>query len=264
MGTGYSKLFSIGITAFVVGAVLFFFVFSGPRKSHGAVSSASAPPRALGEENHELHKFSLTGFDDHGKKFWNLEGETAKVDPSQSVYLDDHVTLRLKDDTVVRTDHLEWLPEKGRLRTPAPVYVDHPDIQIKGMGAFGKLNENFIQINRQIEVRIHQTTQLVCQGPMKIFYKENRISFYRKVKVTDERGVLTADRMEVFLDSKEKKVRQITAFGRVVVERGSDVTRAEKATYLVATGVVRLEGNPEIILNQTTAGGEDFNIGGSS
>ena len=203
----------------------------------------------------ELQKFSLSGFDEKGKRFWKLEGDAAKIDQGQTVYLKNNVTLHLRDDTVVRTDRLEWSQGGGELRTDAPVFVDHQNTKIKGMGAYGLPNQSFIQINKTIEMVINSVTTITCDGPMKIFYHDNKAIFYRNVKVVDGRGVLTAKRMDVYFDNQDKKVTQIIALGDVVIERGTDRTRSQRAIYTPSTGSLRLEGNPEVTLSKGSSPG---------
>ncbi len=202
----------------------------------------------------QFQKFSLTGFDETGKSSWKLEGDAAKIDPGQSIYLDQNVTLHLKDNTTVRTDHVQWSQDGGTMRTDALVFVDHQNAKVEGRGALGKPNEGFIQLNRDITMTINATTNLVCQGPLKIFYNLNTMSFFRKVKVTDLRGVLSANRMDVKFEPDQKKIKEIIAIGNVVIERGADTTRSRKAIYTVANGSIRLEGNPEITLRKGAGG----------
>jgi lipopolysaccharide export system protein LptA len=204
-------------------------------------------------KNQKLQKFNLTGFDNQGKKFWNLEGETAKIEPSQTVFLEQNVTLRLKDNTVITTDKVEWSQSKGTLVTNAPVFVEHENAKIKGIGARGRPAENFVQLNRHIEMLINESTRISCRGPMKIYYNENRMIFYRNVRIRDSRGVLTARRMDVTFDPQTKKIDQVVASGDVVIVRGSDKSRSKKAIYTVATGAVRLEGNPEITIQEDSS-----------
>lgn len=232
----------------VLGAL--FSLVQGKKTILSSHSQTSRADLINSSQDQQLQKFSLVGFDDKGKKFWNLEGDTAKIDPAQRIFLDQNVTLKLKDDTVIRTDHVQWLQGGGVLKTNAPVFVDHQSVKIKGVGAFGKPSESFIQLNRHIEMVINQTTTLTCYGPMKIFYKESKIIFYQNVKVKDQRGVLSANRMDVFFNPSDKKISQIIARGDVVIERGTDTTRSERAIYSVATGSIRLEGNPEVTLHK--------------
>ena len=232
---------------------LFYFLWSAKPITAPAPAPARQELIRSGTDQ-KLQKFKLTGFDDKGKSNWNLEGDSAKIDPGQSVFLDQNVTLRMKDDTVIRTDHVQWSQDGGTLRTNAWVTVDHQTVKVKGRGAYGRPNEGFIQLNRDIDMVLNDVTHLVCQGPMKIFYNQNRMYFYRKVKVTDQRGTLSANRMDVLFDSTKKKVKEIIAIGNVVIERAGDTTHSRRAIYSLDTGSVRLEGNPEITLNKGGGG----------
>ncbi len=234
-------------------AVLFLFLHV--RSSARLKNSRGESREEIIRSSHDqkLQKFSLTGFDDKGQKFWNLEGDTAKIDLGDTVFLEDNVTLKLKNDTIIKTDHVTWTQDKGLLRTNSPVFVTRDDTHIKGKGAYGRLHESFVQINREVEMDIQPGTRLTCLGPMKIFYNENRMVFFRHVTVTDSKGTLTSNRMDVYFDPEQKKTKEIIAIGDVVIDRGSDTTRAERATYLPATGSVKLEGSPEITLHQGSA-----------
>ena len=136
------------------------------------------------------------------------------------------------------------------LKTDAPVLVDHHHTKIKGLGAYGLPNQSFIQLNKDIEMTVNAVTTITCDGPMKFYYHENKAVFYRKVKVIDGRGILTARRMDVYFDDQEKKVTQIIALGDVVIERSGDTTRSQRAIYTPSTGSLRLEGSPEVTLHK--------------
>lgn len=224
-----------------------------PRHAEDPVSKEARERLISSSAEQELQKFSLSGFDEKGKRFWKLEGDAAKIDQGQTVYLKNNVTLRLRDDTLVKTDRLEWAQGGGELRTNAPVFVDHQSTKIKGLGAYGRPNQSFIQINETIEMIVNSTTTITCDGPMKIFYQDNKAIFYRNVKVVDGRGVLTAKRMDVYFDNQEKKVTQIIALGDVVIVRGNDKTRSQRAIYTPSTGSLRLEGNPEVTLSRKSS-----------
>ena len=238
----------IGLTALL--AVAAFWPLQRKKAQAAVRTRVSREELVRSSADQKLQKFSLTGFDEKGGKFWNLQGDVAKIDVGQTVYLDENVTLKVGDSTTVRTDRVQWSQESGKLVTEAAVYVDHENARVKGMGAVGRLNDHFIQLNRQIEMDLNRTARLTCDGPLKIFYDENKMIFYRNVKVTDERGTLTAKRMEVLFDADARKVKQIIAIGDVVINRGTDTTRSQRAIYTLATGSVRLEGSPHITLHK--------------
>ena len=237
----------------LTGAVLFYY---GNLKFRRAPSVSSPLRSELVNSSHDqqLQKFSLTGFDDTGKSNWKLEGDAAKVDPGRTVYLDQNVTLKLQDNTLIRTDHVQWSQDGGELRTASIVTVEHENATVRGRGAYGRPNEGYIQLNHDIEMLINGSTKLNCVGPLKIYYHENLMSFFRKVKVVDSRGVLTSNRMDVKFDPVSKRIKEITALGNVVIVRGQDTTRSQRAIYSVDTGSVRLEGSPEVTLHKGSGG----------
>ncbi len=238
--------------ALLLGAFVFFFVQG---KIQNSSPKKTRQPAAAAETSHEqrLKKFNLTGFDDKGEKFWNLQGESAKIDVGQTVFLDENVTLRLRDNTLIKTDHVQWSQDGGTMRTNSKVFVDHATVKVTGIGAVGRPNDGFIQLNRKIHMVTDNGAVLTCDGPMKIYYNQNKMVLYRNVKVTDQRGTLTAKRMDVLFDSKEQKAKKIIAEGDVVIQRGTDTTRSRRAIYTVANGSIRLEGDPEITMHKESA-----------
>lgn len=235
------------------GLLLIFWGYGKPEKAVKKTGVQESRERIIGASaDQELQKFSLSGFDEKGRRSWKLEGDAARIDQGQTVYLRNNVTLRLHEDTLVRTDRLEWSQGGGMMSTDAPVFVDHQNTKIKGIGAYGLPNQSFIQLNSTIEMLVNAVTTIACDGPMKIYYRENKAVFFRKVKVVDARGVLTARRMDVYFDNQEKKVTQIIALGDVVIERGSDTTRSKRAIYTPSTGSLRLEGSPEVTLHKNS------------
>ena len=249
-----SKNFPLLLLPVTIVAAVFFYYWKMKEDKSAVPADPARSELIQSSHDQELQKFSLTGFDQTGKSSWKLEGDTAKIDPGQSIYLDQNVTLRLKDDTVIRTDHVQWSQDGGTLRTDAIVHVDHQNAKVTGRGAYGKPNDGFIQLNRDINMTIDATTNLVCQGPLKIFYNQNTMSFFRKVRVIDQRGIVSANRMDVKFEPDQKKIKEIIATGNVVIERGNDTTRSRKAIYTVEGGSIRLEGNPEITLRKGAGG----------
>ena len=161
MGRGHAQVFQVNsikrnfpfyLFIVLLLAAFAFFFFQGKKQNDAKRKTHS--PKEMIDSSHDqrLQKFTLTGFDDKGQKFWNLQGESAKIDAGQTIYLDENVTLRLRDNTVVRTDHVQWSQGGGTMRTNSPVFVSHETVKVKGMGAVGRPSDSFIQLNRQIEI----------------------------------------------------------------------------------------------------------------
>lgn len=255
MGGVRSKTFPLLILPFIItGAVAFHYRNVKMSRSVPRLPDPERSELVRSGADQQLQKFSLAGFDDAGDSDWKLEGETAKIDPGQTVFLDQNVTLRLRDNTIIRTDHVQWSQGGGTLRTDSIVTVEHENATVRGKGAYGRPNDGFIQLHREIEMIINRSTRLTCTGPLKVYYNQNLMTFYRKVKVVDAKGVLSSSRMDVTFDADTRKIKEIIAVGGVVIERGQDVSRSQRAIYSVDTGSVRLEGSPEITLHQKTGG----------
>ena len=258
-GAVFKRNFPFYLFILVLSGAFVFFFMQG--KEHRHISKPSTPQAVIDtSHDQELKKFTLTGFDDKGQKFWNLQGDSAKIDAGQTVFLDQNVTLHLKDGTVIRTDHVQWSQDGGTMRTNSPVFVDHDSIKVKGIGAVGRPNDSFIQLNHQIQMVDANGSVLTCDGPMKIYYNENKMFFYRNVKAVDQRGTLKAKRMDVFFEPTQKKVTQIIANGEVEILRGTDTTHSQRAIYTVATGSIRLEGNPDITVHKGSASLLDYGL----
>lgn len=245
----------------LISAFLFFFV-QGKLHKPAVKKKASTQQAVAASHDQEVKKFTLTGFDDKGQKFWNLQGETAKINAGQKIFLDQNVTLKLQDNTVIRTDHVEWSQDGGVMTTDAPVFVDHSTVKVKGIGAVGRPNESFIQLNRQIEMNTNQGSTLTADGPMKIYYNDNKMVLYRNVKVVDARGIVKAKRMEVLFDPQEKKAKQIICTGDVRIERDGDTTKSQRAIYTVSNGSIRLEGSPEITMKKGSTAMAQYGFSG--
>ncbi len=244
------KNFPLLLLPITIFAALFYFYTENKAQKIAKRKERARTEMVQSSQDQQFQKFNLTGFDERGKSAWNLQGDTAKVDPGQTVYLDQNVTLKLRDNTIVRTDRVQWSQDGGTLETDSIVYVDHQNAKVTGHGAYGRPNEGFLQLNRDIEMIILPNTRLTCAGPLKIFYNQNIMTFYRRVRVRDDKGTLTANRMDVHFEPTEKKIKEIIATGNVIIERDQDTTHSKRAIYSVDTGSIRLEGNPEITLNQ--------------
>lgn len=249
-GAVFKRNFPFYLFAFLLLGAFAFLFFQGKAQKYTRKKDPQTKTIADSGRDQRLQKFTLTGFDNTGQKFWNLQGETAKIDPGQTIYLDENVTLRLKDNTVIRTDRVQWSQDGGTMRTDAPVFVDHEAVKVKGIGAVGRPSDSFIQLNRKIEMTANDGSVLTCEGPMKIYYNENKMVLYRNVKAVDKRGTLLAKRMDVFFEDEKKEVKQIIATGDVSILRGSDTTHSKRAIYTVATGSIRLEGDPDITVHE--------------
>jgi lipopolysaccharide export system protein LptC len=234
------------LTAGILGIVILLF------NSYRPVSSDLPAPDAGDPKGQTIEHFELEGYDDDGNASWRLVGESARVSPSTDVFIERDVVLTMLGGAIIRSDKVYWQNSKTRFMTSQPVKVLHRNIEVEGRGAIGKLNQKSIQINQDVRMRIEPDGTLVtCRGPMRILQGESRVVLYHDVRIHDQRGNLTADRMDAFFDPETKKIVMITATGHVRITKDGDLSIANKAIYDTRTGSIRLEGMPEISIRDT-------------
>ncbi len=198
----------------------------------------------LGE--HMIEEFTLEGFNGDGQRVWRLEGDLAHVGPEGDVFIERDIVLDIRGKTRIQSDKVLWQGERKRFMTNQPVRVEHQGILIHGRGGLGKVDDEFVQINQDVEMELQRGTVLTCRGPVKIYGQRNAIVYHRDVTVTDPEGRLTADKMDVAFDHDRLKIEEVIAEKNVVIEREGDTTHSEMAIYNAATGSVKIVGRAEI------------------
>lgn len=222
------------------------------------VTPRNDAPVAPSEQEQILEHFELEGFDAEGNQSWHLVGESAHVSLNKDVYIERNAILTLNRVTRVYADKVFWQHNKSRFITNQPVRIVHEGVEILGVGAQGRLNEKFVQLNENIRMNMSPGTVITAKGPMRVFQDRNQAILYRDVWILDPRGAVSSDRMDAFFDAESRQINQVIATSNVRISRGEDVTFAQKATYNVLTGSVKLEGAPEIEIADTTEAKEKY------
>ena len=88
----------------------------------------------------------------------------------------------------------------------------------------------------------------------------NTVTFIGDVTLKKETLTLTADRLVVYYDTKDKGVREIEARDHVVVRQDGRVAMANKAVYYSKDEKIVLTGEPRIIENENQLGGERITL----
>ena len=86
------------------------------------------------------------------------------------------------------------------------------------------------------------------------------VTFIGGVTLKKETLTLTADRLVVYYDTKDKGVREIEARDNVVVRQDGRVAMANKAVYYSKDEKIVLTGEPRIIENENQLGGERITL----
>ncbi len=77
---------------------------------------------------------------------------------------------------------------------------------------------------------------------LEVFNREGRAVFTGNVKVADEHGKISANRMEVYYETGGDTIKHIEAYGQVEIVRENIVGRGQRAQYDVRADTVVLDG----------------------
>lgn len=102
-------------------------------------------------------------------------------------------------------------------------------------------------VAEQVKVTIYPSTIITCDGALEVDYEHAKATFHENVHVTDERGELFADVMDVFF-TPSHEISQVHASGHVRIVRGDDTAYSDEAVYLQKEGKVFLTGQPKLVL----------------
>lgn len=261
------------IAFLMISGILF---YGCAKKEKPIIKEAEKMPEAGVDQ--KVLSFNLAGYAEDGKKKWEVLGESANViadivnmdnivakaygaDTSMTltakkgeydklnnkVKLWDNVVATTNDGAKLNTDQLIWDSKGGKVSTDSFVKVEKDNMSSEGKGA--SLDPKFKQIEFKDEVIVKQgATTVTCDGPLEVDYEKNIAIFNNNVKVTDERGEIKANKMEVIFDKASKKLVKVIAEGNVNIVRGENSTFSEKAIYTFDDGKAVLTGSPKIVI----------------
>lgn len=222
--------------------------------------------------------FDLSGYTEDGDTKWDIHGESAdvsgdvvKVDrisantyekemntmltaekgefskKDKNVTLERNVTVITSDGIKLTTDVLEWLSKTNEVVTDSFLVVEKDDMYASGRGARARINAKTVLVKEEIFVKQGELT-ITCNGPLEINYGENKASFYDDVKVTEPRGQMRADRLDVFFSAETRQIERIVAENNVVLTQDGNTAMGQKAVYTIADGRAILTGSPTITI----------------
>ncbi len=157
----------------------------------GLLFFAQPQPRAYGQANttegqQQMGDFSLSGFEEKGKKSWDLTGKQADIadeviklnniesnsygiqentkltaqrgDFNRSkgdVHLEDDVVITTSSGVKLTTDSLDWNRQAQLVTTPDKVNIVKDDVTINGQGARANTGLNKVNLEKDVTVQIN-------------------------------------------------------------------------------------------------------------
>jgi lipopolysaccharide export system protein LptA len=86
------------------------------------------------------------------------------------------------------------------------------------------------------------------------------VTFTGNVTLKKDGMTLTSDSMVVSYDAQSRGIREINAFGNVVIHKDSRVAYSNKAAYYSRDEKIVLTGDPRIVENENQLGGETITL----
>lgn len=229
----------------------------------------------------KILSFNLEGYRDNGQKKWELNGAVANIlsnvikldyitakaygddgsmtvkarrgvydKVTKNIYLEKNVIGKTSDGIRLVTDRLHWDDKTESVSTDALVRIEKDNLISIGRGAVGSPTLKQVQLKKDVVVELKEDppTLITCDGPLVVNYQKNISILNNNVRITDQRGEISADMMKVIFDPKTKKIIRVVAIGNVKITREDNATYSKRAVYTVRDGRVRLIGKPRIVV----------------
>ncbi|MBI4313430.1 MAG: LPS export ABC transporter periplasmic protein LptC [Candidatus Omnitrophica bacterium] len=248
---------------------------AGPEKDKKAIQEQE---EELPVAKEEVEAFNLSSFSDDGQKRWEVLGKSADL-AAELIALSDitataygqetNVTvtaregtfnrqardIELRDDvravttegTTLTTETMNWNNEKQTAMTDDWTTVTRDNMVVQGQGAVGYAQLKKVRFQKQVQVDMQPATRITCAGPLVVDYERNHARFHRRVHVQDPRGEIWADRMDVRMNPKTRKLSEIQCWGHVLIQRESQQSKSQRAVYRQRDGKITLIGHPRIV-----------------
>ena len=248
---------------------------------------SQAPPAEVPESQEgQISTFTLSGYGEGAKRKWQVEGRTADIfsqivqldevvaksygdertiiltsdvghfdKGTNDVHLEQNVVATTSDGIRVFSDRMDWKAKEERMSSDGYVVVQKDKVESVGTGAHAEPGLKTFQLEKEVTVRVKPATVITCSGPLEVDYANGLAVFRKDVKVTDERGTVYADRMDVHLDPQTQKILKVVAGGNVRIVRGQNQSFSDEAVYFPPENKVLLSGNPKLTLYPKQGGG---------
>lgn len=228
------------------------------------------------DDEQKILSFDMTGYTNDGKKKWDIKGKSADIlaetvilndieanayseernvilkaltgrydKKERCVRLEDNVTVVTSDGITLSAEWLKWESESDVIKTDSFVEVEKDSLYAAGYGASASTKHKEVQLERDVIVK-QGDISIKCGGPLAIDYDKNKASFYGGVVVTEPRGELAADQLDMFFNPESREIESVIAERNVKLMQGENFAKGQKITYILATGEAILTGNPEI------------------
>ncbi len=246
----------------------------------------------------QLEGFNLNGYDDTGKKTWEVNGDKADISEdkikitnvdanfygkengnltskngvinktSGQVHLQDDVVITADRGTTMKTDSLDWDRNKDLVTTDDPVKITDDQGEVTGKGLTAHPNLKKASIDKDVKAVLNTSSQgasstdnqkvtITCDGPMQMDQLNFHGTFIDNVVAIEESTgrQLYADRMDIWFDDKNKKIKKVICKGHVKAVQGNSASYADEMVYTGNDELLVMKGRPKIVFDTAEAKG---------
>ena len=177
------------------------------------------------------------------------------------VLLSHDVKATSSTGAVLTTEQAVWDAKKNVLQTDRPLTIvqKNKSAKLEGIGGRVEIDKDTAVIHRDIrgemergpltkeEKNKRHRTIIRCKGPLIVKYKDKIAVFNNNVVVEDESATIYADKLTVYFNSPDNRIRKIVGEGHVKIVKGDNVTESEKAVYDVESDSLTMIGQPKVL-----------------
>jgi len=196
----------------------------------------------------------------------NLKSKSGTIDKTNGdVHLQDDVIVTADRGTTLTTDSLDWSRNKDLVKTDDEVTIQDEKGSVTGKGLIGHPNLKKAQLNEDVTATIRtdknkalsgSLVQITCDGPMEVDQQKMMAVFNKNVVARElQTGrQLQADKMTIWFDDKNKKLKKVVCAGNVVATQGNNSTYADEMIYTGADERLIMTGRPKLIFDTGNQG----------
>ena len=194
----------------------------------------------------------------------NLTSKTGVIDKTNGdVHLQDDVVITSQErGTTMTTDSLDWKRNQDLVTTEDPVKIEDQQGTVTGVGLTAHPSLKTAQLNEDVKALINttkdtasatsaQTVEITCTGPMQMDQARMYAVFNDNVVASEPSTGrrLYADKMQVWFDDKNKKIKKVICSGSVKVIQGNNVSYADEMVYNGADETLVMTGRPKLVFD---------------
>ena len=184
----------------------------------------------------------------------DISADEGKFDKrNKNVHLENNVRIVTREGAEIQTESLDWNAQKGEVENSSLCLLEKDNIRARGKGLFAQSGLDTVSLKEDVEVTVTEKpgtlpTVITCEGRLRLNYEKNVAVFNKNVQVTDNRGKIHSDKLEVYFDSETNEILKLIATGNVEIEEEGRFTTTQRAVYDRRAKKLTLTGKPKIVI----------------